>query len=174
MNLSLAEARRDALSIAQFHTCGSWASRNDSPFNASHPFFIIKIRDAQQVIHSFYLLFLPCKEAWITKHLGKEGCPERLLFFRFLPKASSKGDSAVQLGPIKPARKEKQLAETTAQSRWSHIPQLKFMPPPEVQGYWDQMFWLTSLYIEGPSAKAQIWLQASSKSRSGILIWTSA
>lgn len=59
----------------------------------------------------------------------KERCPESHYSFRLIPKASSKGSSEVQLGPIKAARKEKQLAETTAQSRWSHIPGLKFMPP---------------------------------------------
>lgn len=78
----------------------------------------------------------------------------------FIPTASSKGTSAVQLGPIRPARKEKAIgrAHCTIQMipfSWALI----HAPSPEVQGYWDQMFCLTSLDIEGPSAKAQIWLK---------------
>lgn len=76
-----------------------------------------------------YILHPTVRIHTLQRTSRKEGCPESLYSFRLIPKASSKGDSEVQLGPIKAARKEKQLAETTAQSRWSHIPGLKFMPP---------------------------------------------
>lgn len=120
--------------------------------------FIIKIRDAEQLIHSLFHFSTSLTMHALQRTLRTERCPNRLLSFRFIPTASSKGPQLHSWDPSSLPGKKNQLAEPTAQMilfSWAQI----HAPSPEVQGYWDQMFCLTSLYIEGPSAKAQIWLK---------------
>lgn len=161
--------------IWQFYLPWAWLNSEELPFPVPSFTIFSGLLLKQEMLYKSSTPFIfsssPERRHELQSTWGK-GCPARLLSFWFLPEASKETQQHWDPASL-PGKK----------SAWQtalHSPDdpiclgSNSCPAPQVQGYWDQMFWLTSLYIKGPSAKAQIWLRASSKSRFGILIWTSA